>query len=290
MSTKYIGGQALIGGVMMKGKEFLAAVVESSDSKKHTYFIKRIKPMPKIFELLFLRGFVYMLEMMIVGMKTIIWSGNQQLEEEFQESMSNWHIFFLLLTSFSFAIGLFIILPLIATKLITNDGGILFNVIDGVFRVIVFILYLTAISKMPDVAEVFRYHGAEHKVVNCYENDKPLTVKNAQKFSTIHPRCGTTFIFIVLVISILLFSMVISNDWFVQFAIRVLFIPIISGIGYEVLKFTARHYKNPIVKVIMKPGLFLQKITTKEPRDSQVKCAILAMKKVIELEKRYKVA
>ena len=287
MVKKYIGGQALLGGVMMKGREFVAAVVEND--KKYSYYIKRIKPLPNIFEIPFIRGFIHLIEMMIIGLRTLIWSGNQQLEKDEQESMSNSHIFFLILTSFIFAIGLFVILPLFLTKIFISDGSLLFNLIDGLIRVIIFILYIVIIGKMDDISEVYKYHGAEHKTVNCYEANKKLTVKNVKSFSTVHPRCGTTFIFIVLIISILLFSVIKSNDWFVQFAIRVLFIPLIAGISFEILRFTANHCNNFFIKIIMKPGLMLQSLTTKEPEDDKIKVAILAINKVIELEKKYKI-
>ncbi len=185
----------------------------------------------------------------------------------------------MLMFSFTLAIGLFIALPLWLSKFASEDR-IIFNVVDGLWRIGIFIGYLWFISRFEDVKRIFQYHGAEHKVVSCYEARKPLTVKNAKKFSTIHPRCGTSFIFIVLVVSIIMFSLVWSESWWIKFLQRVVLIPIIAMISYEILRFNARK-PTKVLGFFVAPGLWLQKITTKEPDDKQLEVSIRAMKAAI---------
>ena len=162
-----------------------------------------------------------------------------------------------------------------------NNTGILFDIIDGIIRVIIFILYLLAISLMKDIKRVFQYHGAEHKTVNCYEAEKELTVKNIKKFPTLHPRCGTSFLIIVLIISIIVFSFITSPKWYYKLFFRILLIPIIAGISYEILKLADKLKKYWFFNMINKPGLWIQKITTREPDKQQIEVAIHSLKKVL---------
>lgn len=275
----YYGGQAVIEGVMMKSPSHYSVAVRKDNKiivKKKKFL--SLTASSKILKLPIIRGVVYLLEMMVLGMSTLMWSANQQTDEE--EQLSNLEMISTLVFSLLFAVGLFIFLPLVITKYLVNDSTFFFNLIDGLIRISFFLIYVIAISFLSDVKTLFQYHGAEHKVVNCYEAKKKLTPKNAQKFSTLHPRCGTSFIIIVLALSILLFS-VLTGDFMTKLLGRIVLIPIIAGIAYEFLKFSAKHLENPIVKTLVFPGLMVQKLTTRQPSLDQLKVAIVALKKVL---------
>ncbi|MDP3734358.1 MAG: DUF1385 domain-containing protein, partial [Nanoarchaeota archaeon] len=162
-----------------------------------------------------------------------------------------------------------------------HSEGLLFNLLDGVFRMVLFIGYLMIISMMKDVRTLFQYHGAEHKSIYCYEAKKELTVENVKTFSRFHPRCGTSFIFLVLILSIFLFSF-ITGAWWIKLLGRIALLPVISGIGYELIKLSSRFGTNALVKTLIAPGLWLQRITTKEPTDAQLEVGIHALKAVVE--------
>ena len=274
---QYVGGQAVIEGVMMASRKKIAISVRKNDGKIKTKVEKRSSIAEKFKDVVFLRGIISLFEMLFIGTKALTWSSNENLDEE--EQIGGWGIFFMLLFSFGIAIGLFIALPLWLSKFASEDR-IIFNIVDGILRIGIFIGYLWFISRFEDVKRVFQYHGAEHKTVNCYESGKKLTIKNVQKFSTIHSRCGTSFIFIVLVVSILLFSLVWSESWLVKFLHRIILIPVIGMIGYEILRLNARK-PNKILGILVTPGLWLQKITTKEPNDEQVEVAVNALKSAL---------
>ncbi len=275
-----VGGQAVIEGVMMKNGDRVAIAVRKPNSeislKKQTaksYFGKFTK-------IPFVRGITMLIDTMVLGINALTFSASESLDED-EEEMSSWGLFFTILFSFLIAIGLFIVLPLWLTKFVTSDHGIIFNAVDGLIRIGVFLAYIVGISFMPDVKRVFEYHGAEHKSVACYEAGDVLTVKNAKKHSRLHPRCGTTFIFLVLIVSILLFSLIVSPNWWVKFGVRILFIPVIAAISYEILRYAGKHFRNPIMKVIIAPGLASQLITTKEPDEKQLEVALKALKAVV---------
>jgi uncharacterized protein YqhQ len=273
----YIGGQAVIEGVMMASRKKVAVAVRKPNGKIKVNVEKRNPIAEKFRKTVFLRGLVSLFEMLIIGTKALSWSSNENLDDE--EQIGGWGMFFMLLFSFGLAIGLFILLPLWLSKF-ASDDRILFNVVDGFWRVAIFIGYLWFISRLKDVKRVFQYHGAEHKAVNCYEAGKALTVKNVKKFSTIHPRCGTSFIFIVLIISIILFSLVWSESWWLKFLYRIVLIPVIAMVSYEILRFNAKE-KSKILKFLTIPGLWLQKITTNEPDNKQIEVSIRSLKAVM---------
>ncbi|MBT3262430.1 DUF1385 domain-containing protein [Candidatus Woesearchaeota archaeon] len=271
---EYIGGQAVMEGVMMASRKKIAIAVRKEDGKIKTKIEKRSNISEKFKDMIFLRGIISLFEMLIIGTKALTWSSNESLGEE--EEIGSWGIFFMLMFSFSISIGLFIVLPLWLSKFASEDR-IIFNIVDGIWRVIFFVGYLWFISRFEDVKRIFQYHGAEHKVVSCYESGKALTVKNAKKFSTIHPRCGTSFIFIVLVISIIMFSLVWSESWLIKLLHRLVLIPVIAMISYELLRLNARN-PSKILGILVTPGLWLQRITTNEPEDKQLEVAIKALK------------
>jgi len=274
---KNVGGLAVIEGVMMRCENKINTSVRKGNkiiSKK-----KILKKKNKFLKLFFIRGIVNMYEMLKIGMETLTWSADQQAEKH--EKISKTEIIFSLLLSVLFAVLIFIVAPFYLTKLISQNQGIIFNIIDGVIRVIIFIIYILAISLMKDIKRVFQYHGAEHKTVHCYEAGKKLIYENVKKFPTLHPRCGSSFLIIVLVISIMVFSFIVSPRWYYKLGFRILLIPVIIGISYEVLKLADKFKNNYFFNLLNKPGLWIQKITTKQPDKKQIEVAIYSLKKVI---------
>ncbi|MAG73728.1 hypothetical protein CL620_05390 [archaeon] len=272
-----IGGQAVIEGVMMRNKKRYAVAVRLPDGKiklmkdKSTFF-------PKYFNFIFIRGIVGLAYTLYDGVRALIWSGNQNLGEE--EKMTKKEIIGTIVLSLMFSVLIFVVVPFFSARFIHSEG-LLFDLLDGLFRVGLFLAYLIAISFVKDVKVLFRYHGAEHKTIYCYEEKKELTVDNVRKFSRFHPRCGTTFLFIVLLISIGVFTL-ISGPWYVKLFGRIALLPVIAGIGYEVIKLSDKFRKSLLVKILLAPGLWLQKITTKEPSDKQLEVAIASLKAVLD--------
>ena len=294
-----VGGQAVIEGVMMRSKNHVVTAVRKKG--KIIYKKDRIKKKPKFLQLFFIRGIVNLIEMLVMGIKTLNWSASQAAGEE--EELSNWAIVITLVIAFAFAIGLFLLLPYILTGLVgikevTNPAW--FNMVDGIIKVAILILYLYLVSLWKDIRMVFQYHGAEHKAVFCYEDNKELTVDNAKKYSTFHPRCGTAFLLIVIIVSAFLFSFIpiivksiypnINNIFWllkraILFMFRILLLPLIAGFSYEILKFGAKHQDNKFFRALTMPGLLVQRITTKEPTKKQLEVGIAALKRALELEK-----
>lgn len=272
-----MGGQAVMGGVMMRSISHYAISVRKPDGtiETRTEKVKSIADKYTWLKTPFIRGMVYLIEMLIIGIKALTWSANKSADEE-DEELSNTEIFITITISLGFAILLFIVLPFFVTTLFVNTG-FWFNIIDGVIRIAVLVGYMAIISLMSDVKELFRYHGAEHKTVYCYEAGKPLTVKNIKPYTTKHPRCGTSFIIIVLLLSIFVYSLV-GGSLLIKLLSRIVLLPVIAGISFEALKYSAKHLKNPLVYALVQPGLWLQGITTKEPTPKQIEVAIAALK------------
>jgi len=296
-----VGGQAVIEGVMMRSPNYYAVSVRNLKGKIITK-TKKIKKKNKFLKLFFIRGIVNLIEMLVLGIKTLTWSANQQTNKK-EEKLSTKEIFWTIFISILFVILFFIALPYFLTHLfgfIEEQRPILFNLIDGIIKIALFLAYLFLISLIKDVKTLFKYHGAEHKSVYCFEAKKELTVKNIKKFSTLHPRCGTSFIFIVLIASILIFALLPLlvlrinpnfselNIWMrkaILFPLRIAVIPIIAGISYELLKLSAKFKNNFIIKIIVLPGIWLQKITTKQPTNKQIEIALTSLKAVLRKEK-----
>lgn len=283
-----IGGQAVIEGVMIKSLKHYAVAVRQPNKKIvvksekiDTFFSRH-----KIFQMPFIRGVTQLFDTLVIGIKTLTYSANEASGEEEDEKISPFEIFLTIAFAFGFAVLLFVLLPLYLSKLLVAQNGVLFNLIDGVIRILVFFIYLIIIGQMKDVKRIFQYHGAEHKAVHCYENNLPLTVKNVKKFSPQHARCGTSFILIVLALSIIVFSLVTTENFWLKFLSRVILIPVIAGLSYEILRFTAKFERHWFVKPIMYPGLLMQKLTTAEPSPKQMEVAIVAVKKLLDLEKQ----
>ena len=293
-SSILVGGQAVIEGVLMRVPGAYATAVRDSNNKiiidRHdfTSILEKynLKNIPII------RGVIGLVESLKIGFQTLQWSAD--IAEQNQDSNKTNPIIETLLTIFSilFVITLFFIGPLSITRIIIdeNSNALGFNIIAGILRITFFLIYLVLISKMNDVRILFQYHGAEHKTVYNFESGKKLDVNTAQTFPTQHPRCGTSFVFIIMIIGILTFAVIdslllayfttmdlIINPLVTRVIIHILFMPLVAGLGYEILKLTAKYKGNIIFKILAMPGLWLQNITTKQPDDSQLEVAIIAL-------------
>ncbi|MDY6914778.1 MAG: DUF1385 domain-containing protein [Candidatus Cloacimonadota bacterium] len=301
-----VGGQAVIEGVMMRGPKYLATAIRRKDKsievkkEKFTSITQKVK----FFGLPIIRGFVSLIEMLIIGIKTLNFSA-QRAEIDWQEE-SNKKIkekskfrrqaedVLGYALAFGLAFLLFVYLPYqLASWLNLSKDNLYFNLFAGVIRIIFFVVYIWLISYMKDVKRLFQYHGAEHKSVFAYENKVELTPSEIENFSTLHPRCGTSFIFFVLLVSIIVFSAVdtlVAYYWQtpslpLRIAYHLVFLtPLISGISYEILKLSGKNINHPLVKLMTAPGLALQKITTQKPDHEQIETAVIAMKCALEME------
>lgn len=284
-----IGGQAVIEGVLMRAPRSMAIAVRRPDGE---IVVKRnrVTPLSERFPLVKLplvRGAVALFSSLVIGIKALNFSANEALAEgEKKEEISSLAMGGTMAVALLFGILLFFILPLYLTKLLVpviGDSNLVFNLVDGVIRVMVFLLYIYSISRMRDIQRVFQYHGAEHKSIFAFEAGQPLTVENVRRFSRLHPRCGTSFLLIVMLVSILVFSL-IPKLWpfFMKAGARIVLLPLIAGVSYELLKWSAKHDTSPLVRFLIAPGLALQRLTTREPDDDQVEVAIRSMEEALE--------
>jgi uncharacterized protein YqhQ len=295
-----IGGQAVLEGVMMRSpRAFTVAVRKGGKPEAGIALYKQaLQPLSERFPLLkkkIIRGSAALFEAMWLGMRALNFSANEALPEQDgkKEEISPLVMAGTMLLAVAFAIGLFLALPLLLTNLlgtrysVVGANSILFNLTDGAFRVVLFLGYVSGISIMRDIRRVFEYHGAEHKAIAAFEAGVPLTVPNARTYSRIHPRCGTSFLLTVIALSILLFSL-IPGSWplWAKAVSRLALLPLIAGLGYEFIKYSAKHCANPVVKGLMQPGLWLQRLTTREPSDDQIEVAIKALEEAVAMEPR----
>ncbi|OPJ55278.1 DUF1385 domain-containing protein [Alkalithermobacter paradoxus] len=292
-----VGGQAVIEGVMMKSENKVAVAVRKPNkeidlNKRNLNSWVRKKGLNNI---PFIRGSFILIESMLDGVRSLNYSAEffEEDEEEpskfdeflnniFKEKTNDVIIYFSIFLSLIFSVGLFILLPTFLGGILKNftQNILILNLFEGIIRILIFIGYVSLISMNNDIKRVFQYHGAEHKAIHCYEKNLPLDVDNARDFTTLHPRCGTNFMFIVMIVSMLLFSLFGWPNPFLRMVYRLLCLPIVSGIAYEIIK-VAGKYDNSFVKVLALPGMYLQKITTKEPDDEQLEVALVALKAVI---------
>ncbi|MDQ3282193.1 MAG: DUF1385 domain-containing protein [Acidobacteriota bacterium] len=285
-----IGGQAVIEGVMMRGLSGYSVAVRQPDGGVSIRKDKLVSITAKypFLKMPVLRGSVVLIQSLILGMRALNYSASVSSEgKEGEPEMSNWAIASSMGLAMLLGVGLFVLAPLGLTNLIRHYlypemGNVVYNAIDGVIRAIFFFVYIASISMMDEIRRVFQYHGAEHKTVYTFEAAEELTVENARTKSTLHPRCGTSFLLFVMAISILVFSLVPSSaPFYVKFGARVVLIPVIAGLAYEIIRFSARHLANPVCKLLVRPGMWLQRITTKEPDDKQLEVAIIALKEAL---------
>ncbi len=296
-----VGGQAVIEGIMLRNKSHYVVAVRKPD--KTLDYIKSEVPenKSKFKKVMFIRGVVNFLSMMKLGYKTLVFSANTAMPEgEKKEEITPLAMTLTMFSSLAIAIGLFIALPYIITNLLGIDEKtnlVLFNLVRGGIKIIIFIAYLLVISMFKDIKDVFQYHGAEHMVVNAYEHGLKPDKQNIRQFTTIHPRCGTTFLFLVLTISIVLYmftSYLVYNIIFADatpakiianltvLAINISLLPVVSGISYELLKLGFKLYSFPVARIFIVPGLLLQKITTKKPTDDKIEVALYALDKLLD--------
>ncbi len=292
-----IGGQALIEGILMRGPKDVAIAVRKPNKE---IILKRNKLNTlgmkyKFFKLPFVRGVVGLVESMAFGIKALMYSAEffeEDFEEEekeglldkiFKDKAEDAEILLTLLLSLVLTIGFFILLPSFLTNLFKNkiETSFLLNLLEGGVRILIFLIYITMVSKMEDVGRVFEYHGAEHKTIHCYENGEDLTVENVKKYPILHPRCGTSFLFMVMIVSILVLSFFGWPNPLQRLLIRLLMLPVIAGISYEINRLIGKS-NSPIAYYLSYPGLMIQKIaTTKEPDGEQIEVAIKALEAVL---------
>jgi len=232
-----------------------------------------------------IRGVIVLIEALVLGIRSLLYSANVSLEEE-EAKISGWFVWLLLAVSVAVAVVLFFMAPLFLASLIKPyiTSAFVFSLVEGLIRVVIFVLYLWLISLVPDIKRYFAYHGAEHKSINAYEAGVPMEVEAVRKYGTAHRRCGTSFLFVVLIIAILVFALVGLPSFGLLVLSRILLIPVIAGLGYEVIYFTANHADNPVVRAISAPGLWLQALTTREPDDSQLEVALAALGRAVEID------
>ncbi|MFZ5634717.1 MAG: DUF1385 domain-containing protein [Bacillota bacterium] len=278
------GGQAVIEGVMMRGPHTRAIAVRVPEGGI-VVDDRQVGSITKRYPFLkwpLIRGVVALVESLVIGIEALSFSASKAMGEE--EELSKTEIILTMGLAFALAVVLFVIVPTGAAHLLKNQvqGSFAQNVVEGVLRLGIFLLYVVLIGRLQDIKRVFQYHGAEHKVINAYEAGEELVVEKVQRFSTFHPRCGTSFLLIVLVLSIFLFALLGHQVLWWRITSRVLLLPVLAGVSYEALKLSARYADNALCRLLITPGRWLQSLTTGEPDDSQVEVAISAMGAVLK--------
>lgn len=291
-----LGGQAVIEGVMMKGPDSYSVAVRKPDKKievkLHKY--ESFGDRHKFARLPFVRGVVSFVESLVVGMKTLSYSSSFYDEDEvetkadrllkdiFKEKAESVILGFTILLSVIIAVALFMLLPAAIAEILGKwiSSHVLVAVIEGIIRLLIFLIYVVLISQMEDIKRVFMYHGAEHKTINCYESGDDLTPENVAKHSRYHKRCGTSFLFIVMIVSIFVFMFITAKQMWLRFLLRLVLIPVVAGISYEFIRLAGRS-ENPVVNALSKPGLWVQKLTTKEPEEEMIQVAIISVEAVL---------
>jgi uncharacterized protein YqhQ len=283
------GGQALMEGVMMRGRDAVAVAVRHPDGGivTATEHLDSILHRSRFARAPLFRGVVLLYETLVVGTRWLMRSGSVAAAGEGVE-MGRGTIAVTLVVTFGFAIGLFVILPLFLSKAATDVAlgpgqAFIQHLVEGLIRVALFVGYLLVVSRAPDIARVFRYHGAEHMTIHALEHDDPLTIENIRRYPTAHPRCGTEFLVVFVVVSILLFSLLAGQSLVVSIVGRILLIPVIAAVSYELLRFGARHRSNRLVRWIFMPGIWLQLITTKQPDDDMIEVAVASMREALAI-------
>jgi uncharacterized protein YqhQ len=301
MEKKHVGGQAVIEGVMMRAPRSIAIAVRKPNDE---IVVKkeRVHPLGERYPILkwpILRGVVVLLESLVWGFKALTFSANAAVEtpevptnqdvgnsKKKKEEIGGFTLALTLIFSIGIGIGLFIVLPAWLAGLIAKKN-FAFNLIDGIIRLVLFLAYILVISRIGQIKRVFEYHGAEHKSIYAYEAGEELTVENVEKYSTLHPRCGTAFLLMVMFVSILVFAIFGKPpSLLVRFGTRIIFIPLIAGISYELTRLASKKQDIWLMRVLIAPGLLMQKFTTKKPSEEQLQVAIKALKEVLSMEEK----
>ena len=267
-----VGGQAVIEGVMMRGKTHVAVAVRQPDGEISVDVrpVNSISDRYPILKKPFLRGVVSLVESLVMGMKALAYSAQVSGDED--EKLDSKEMALTIAVSAGLAILLFIVIPTWSMRFLTGitQDHMALNLAEGVLRMAIFLAYIAAISSMNDIQRVFQYHGAEHKTIYTYEAGLPLKVENVRPFSTLHPRCGTNFLMIVMLISMFIFTFLGWPSLLERIASRIILMPVIAGVSYELIRYAGAHTDNPLVRIAITPGLLLQKLTTRQPDDSQI--------------------
>ena len=300
-----VGGQAIIEGVMMRGSKGLATAIRTPSGKIEVN-VKKTKPITKKYKFLnipIIRGAVVLIDSLIVGIKTLNYSASFFEEDEEESKFDIWLkeklgdkgandllVTFTMMISLLVAAGLFLGIPTAIASLFKNTGisSVALNLIEAIIRIAILIAYMFLISKLDDIYRVFQYHGAEHKTIFCYEADEKLTVENVRKFGRLHPRCGTNFLFLTMLVSVILISLTGWGGFWQRLILRIVLMPIVAGITYEIIKWLGRT-ESKLGKIIAYPGLKLQELTTKEPDDAQLEVAIESLKAAEGIEYKKKI-
>jgi uncharacterized protein YqhQ len=288
-----IGGQAVLEGVMMRSPAHWALAVRKPNGEiaQHTTPISSPMARHRLFRLPVIRGVVALGESLAIGFRALAISANYAAQDaeadekdEIETQISRGAIFFAFAIAIGFALTLFKVTPALITTWLPIETDGLFVLVEGAIRVTIFILYILVISLLPDLRRVFQYHGAEHKAINALEAGEELTPENVQRFSLLHPRCGTAFLLWVMVIAIFVFAFIGQPSWPWLIASRILLLPVIAGLAYEVIRFAGKHTDNRLLMAMLAPGLWLQRLTTREPTLDQLEVSIRALREVLRLE------
>lgn len=295
MKSSNIGGQAVLEGIMMKNKTRYAVAVRKPDQEIEVCVkeYRGIIPWQGVYKIPFIRGIFNFIDSLVLGMKTLMYSasffeeeeGEILTEKEAQKQEKQEKVVMGLTVAFSVvaAVGIFMVLPYFLSSLLRpyiSSRGVL-TTLEGVIRMVVFLLYLSLISRMKDIQRTFMYHGAEHKCINCIEHGMPLTVENVRKSSRQHKRCGTSFLFFVMIVSIIVCFFITAESQALKVGLRIALMPLIAGISYEIIRL-AGNSENPVVNALSQPGMWVQNMTTKEPDDSMIEVAIRAVEEVFD--------
>ncbi len=290
-NNKYqVGGQAVIEGVMMRSKHFWSLAVRRPDKTISTRVYKNssLTVNNKFLGLPFVRGVVNLIESMALGFRALSYSVNEATEEDIQFSKKEMTI--AIFIAVVFAVGVFFVLPTLIGRSFSSyfPNTIVYNLMEGLVRIGLFLAYILLVSQLKDIKRIFQYHGAEHKTIQAYEHDKEIKLENVKKYTTVHVRCGTSFLLIVMVVAIFVFALLGRPPLPLRILYRVLLIPVVAGISYELIKLAGKFSKYRIVNILFYPGLLLQKITTREPDDSQLEVAMSSFNRVIAAEEDLK--
>lgn len=287
-----IGGQAVIEGVMMRGPHKIATAVRKPDGEI-IIDEKENKSLGKIARVPIVRGVIAFISSMVIGVKSLMFSAKfydvedenkKEKKKETKENMSDWMIYGSVILAICMSVGLFIVLPNVISNIFVPNkeaNPVIYNLVESIVKIAIFLGYLFAVSLMKDIQRTFEYHGAEHKTIFCYENGEELIPENVKKYSRFHPRCGTSFLLFVVIISIIVFSLVgVYENPFINLGLRLLLLPLVAGISYEIIKFAGRS-TSKYITWLNAPGKWLQRLTTREPDEKQIEVAIAALKAVI---------
>jgi uncharacterized protein YqhQ len=291
--SQAVGGQAVLEGVMMRGPRNWAVAVRKPDGEIAHVSSRINSPMARhrLLRLPLVRGVVALGESLAIGFRALSVSASYAAAEEGEgdtepAEIGRWALFFAFLVAIGFALMIFKVGPALLTDLLPISNGGWFVLVEGAIRVTVFVLYLVILSFIPSLRRVFEYHAAEHKAINAYEAGDELTPENAQRHSLIHPRCGTAFLLWVMVVSVFVYALLGRPVWYWLIVSRIVLLPVIAGIAYELIRFAGNHSENRVLMTLLSPGLWLQRLTTREPSLDQLEVSIRALREVLDLEGR----